>query len=183
MVQYSSYPSRKHASTKSTNLQGLKLCMWEGITYDWHALFSLLPGRNIGYSPDHRSQAWGLVSAAVEQSRCKASMVAWGDGKFGPIGWPRIPSNQKGKIYLIVRIVFFFFFMIKYNTCIFNDLDSEFSRLARNRTELRRNGTKSFVISEDYLRQLLNTSGEIYRFLQNWRSSPLLWNVLNLDCK
>ena len=27
---------------------------------------------------------WGLVSAAIEQSRRKANMVAQGDGKFGP---------------------------------------------------------------------------------------------------
>ena len=27
---------------------------------------------------------WGVVSAAVVQSRRKANMVAWGDGKFGP---------------------------------------------------------------------------------------------------
>ena len=27
---------------------------------------------------------WGVVSAAVEQSRHKANMVAQGDGKFGP---------------------------------------------------------------------------------------------------
>ena len=27
---------------------------------------------------------WGVVSAAVEQSRAKANMVAQGDGKFGP---------------------------------------------------------------------------------------------------
>ena len=29
---------------------------------------------------------WGVVSAAVEQSRHKANMVAQGDGKFGPLG-------------------------------------------------------------------------------------------------
>ena len=28
--------------------------------------------------------SWGVVSAAVEQSRHKANMVAQGDGKFGP---------------------------------------------------------------------------------------------------
>ena len=27
---------------------------------------------------------WGVVSAAVEQSRCKANMVAQGEEKFGP---------------------------------------------------------------------------------------------------
>ena len=30
---------------------------------------------------------WGMVSAAVEQSRRKAKMVAQWDGKFGPWGW------------------------------------------------------------------------------------------------
>ena len=29
---------------------------------------------------------WGVVSAAVEQSRRKANMVAQGDGKFDPRG-------------------------------------------------------------------------------------------------
>ena len=38
---------------------------------------------------------WGVVSAAVEQSRCKANMVAQGDGKFGPEADPRTPPNQK----------------------------------------------------------------------------------------
>ena len=40
---------------------------------------------------------WGVVSAAVEQSRRKASMVAQGDGKFGPWGWPQDPSKPKQK--------------------------------------------------------------------------------------
>ena len=38
---------------------------------------------------------WRVVSAAVEQSRRKASMVAQGDGKFGPWGWPQDPSKPK----------------------------------------------------------------------------------------
>ena len=38
---------------------------------------------------------WGLVSAAVEQSRRKANMVAQGNGKFGPWGWPQDPSKPK----------------------------------------------------------------------------------------
>ena len=40
---------------------------------------------------------WGVVSAAVEQSRRRANMVAQGDGKFSPWGWPQNPSkpNQK----------------------------------------------------------------------------------------
>ena len=37
----------------------------------------------------------GVVSAAAEQSRHKASMVARGDGKFGPWGWPQDPSKTK----------------------------------------------------------------------------------------
>ena len=36
---------------------------------------------------------WGEVSAAVEHSRRKVNMVAQGDGKFGPGGWPQIPSK------------------------------------------------------------------------------------------
>ena len=38
---------------------------------------------------------WGVVSATVEQSRCKANMVAQGDRKFCPKVYPRIPPNQK----------------------------------------------------------------------------------------
>ena len=38
---------------------------------------------------------WGVVSAAVEQSRRKVNMVAQGDGKFGPWGWPQDPSKPK----------------------------------------------------------------------------------------
>ena len=38
---------------------------------------------------------WGVVRAAEEQSRCKANMVARGDGKFGPSGWPQNPSKPK----------------------------------------------------------------------------------------
>ena len=41
---------------------------------------------------------WEVVSAAVEQSRCKANMVAQGEEKFGPLGWPQVPSKPK-KIY------------------------------------------------------------------------------------
>ena len=40
---------------------------------------------------------WGEVSAAVEQSRRKANMVAQGDGKFGPWGWPQGSSKPKKK--------------------------------------------------------------------------------------
>ena len=39
---------------------------------------------------------WGVVSAAVEQSRRKANMVAQGDGKFGPWGWPQDLSKPNG---------------------------------------------------------------------------------------
>ena len=38
---------------------------------------------------------WGVGSAAVEQSRRKANMIAQGDGKFGPWGWPQDPSKPK----------------------------------------------------------------------------------------
>ena len=37
------------------------------------------------------------MSAAVEQFRRKANMVAQGDGKFGPEPDPRIPINQTKK--------------------------------------------------------------------------------------
>ena len=40
---------------------------------------------------------WGVVTAAVEQSRGKANTVAQGDGKFGPRGWPQDPSKPKKK--------------------------------------------------------------------------------------
>ena len=35
------------------------------------------------------------MSAAVEQSRRKVNMVAWGDGKFCLEDDPRIPPNKK----------------------------------------------------------------------------------------
>ena len=38
---------------------------------------------------------WGVESAAVEPSRRKANMVAQGDGKFGPWGWPQGPFKPK----------------------------------------------------------------------------------------
>ena len=38
---------------------------------------------------------WGVVSAAVEQSRRKANMVARGNGKFSPSGWPQNPFKPK----------------------------------------------------------------------------------------
>ena len=38
---------------------------------------------------------WGVVSAAVEQSRRKANMVARGEGILGPWGWPQDPSKPK----------------------------------------------------------------------------------------
>ena len=37
----------------------------------------------------------GVVSAAVEQSRSNANMVAQGDGKFGPSCWPQNPTKPK----------------------------------------------------------------------------------------
>ena len=38
---------------------------------------------------------WGIASAAVEQSRRKANMVARGDGNFGSRGWPQNPSKKQ----------------------------------------------------------------------------------------
>ena len=40
---------------------------------------------------------WGVMSVAVGQSRRKANMVAQGNGKFGPWGWPQNPSKPKKK--------------------------------------------------------------------------------------
>ena len=40
---------------------------------------------------------WGVGSSAVQQSRRKANMVAQGDGKSGPWGWPQDPSKQTKK--------------------------------------------------------------------------------------
>ena len=42
---------------------------------------------------------WGVVSAAVEQSRRKANMVSQGDGKFGPWGWPQDPFKKKRNLW------------------------------------------------------------------------------------
>ena len=44
---------------------------------------------------------WGVMSAAVEQSRRKANMVAQGDGKFGPKGWPQNSSKPKKTTHLV----------------------------------------------------------------------------------
>ena len=49
------------------------------------ALVQLLkPSRLSSISFQMDKTFWGVVSAAVEQSRLKASMVAQADGKFGP---------------------------------------------------------------------------------------------------
>ena len=37
----------------------------------------------------------GVVSASEEQSMRKANMVAQGDGKFAPWGWPQDPFKTK----------------------------------------------------------------------------------------
>ena len=48
---------------------------------------------------------WEVLSAAVEQStRRKANMVAQGDGKFDPLGWPQNPYNPpppKKKMWML----------------------------------------------------------------------------------
>ena len=49
---------------------------------------------------------WGVVSAAVEQSRRQANMVAQGDGKFDSRGWPQNPNNPKKNYQLIWNIQF-----------------------------------------------------------------------------
>ena len=44
---------------------------------------------------------WCVMSAAVEQSRCKANVVARGDGKFNPFeADPRVPPSQKKKTFI-----------------------------------------------------------------------------------
>ena len=48
----------------------------------------------------------GVVSAAVEQSRRKANVVAQGDGKFGPWGWPQDPSKPKKNILSVSPVRF-----------------------------------------------------------------------------
>ena len=48
---------------------------------------------------------WGVGSAAVEQSKRKANMVAQEIGKFGPGGWPQSSSNPKKKKILFYREV------------------------------------------------------------------------------
>ena len=47
---------------------------------------------------------WGVASAAVEQSRRKANVVAQGNGKFGPRRWPQNPSKPK-KSYVILPML------------------------------------------------------------------------------
>ena len=42
-----------------------------------------------------KSSNCGVVSAAVEQSGRKANMVAQGEGKLGPRGWPQNPFKPK----------------------------------------------------------------------------------------
>ena len=44
---------------------------------------------------------WGVGSASVEQSRREANLVAQGDGKFGPGGWPQNPSKQQQPLQII----------------------------------------------------------------------------------
>ena len=38
---------------------------------------------------------WGVVGAVVEQSRRKTNMVAQGERKFGPRGWPQTKTKPK----------------------------------------------------------------------------------------
>ena len=53
--------------------------------------------KNIVSSADFQldKTSWWVGSAVVEQSRRKANMVAQGNGKFGPWGWPQDPSKPK----------------------------------------------------------------------------------------
>ena len=45
----------------------------------------------------------GVMSTAMEQSRCKDNMVAKGGGIFGPWGWPQNSSNLKKKIMIPLK--------------------------------------------------------------------------------
>ena len=45
------------------------------------------------------------MSAAVEQSRRKANMVAQGDGKFGPRGLPLGPSKPKKRSQFLFQFI------------------------------------------------------------------------------
>ena len=54
---------------------------------------------------------WWVVSAAVEKSRCKANMVAQGDGKFGPWGWPQDPSILNIFIYICIIILYVYIYI------------------------------------------------------------------------
>ena len=66
---------------------------------------------------------WEVLSAAIEQSRRKANMVAQGDGKFGPPkSDPQIPEFLqiiKECPYVSIKNLppFFFFFFQKGDAC------------------------------------------------------------------
>ena len=65
--------------------------MEKEIKFGWQLWIKKTPPKSIVIT------VWGVVSAAVEQSRRKANMVAQGDGKVGPWGWPQDPSKPKKK--------------------------------------------------------------------------------------
>ena len=46
---------------------------------------------------------WGVVNAAVEQSRSKANMVAQGHGKFGHRGWPQNSLRTKKRAKHVLK--------------------------------------------------------------------------------
>ena len=66
----------------------------------WSLMSSILS--SISFQRDNT--LWGVVSAAVEQSRRTANMVALGDGKFGPRGRPENPSKPKKSMQYHFRL-------------------------------------------------------------------------------
>ena len=68
--------------------------MEKPVRFVWSLKSSILSSTRLQMDNTFR----GVVSATVEQSRRKSKMVARGDWKFGPWGWPLYPSKPK-KIY------------------------------------------------------------------------------------
>ena len=102
---------------------------------------------------------WWVVSAAVEQSRRKANMVARGDGKFGPWGWPQGPSKPKIKRVYQTKSVE----NITWNVC--NSLKSKkMTILVETNTQIIFVGTELGIPNEMCGKQNL----ENLKFLEIW---------------
>ena len=84
----------------------------------------------------------GVVSAAVEQSSCRANTIARGDWKFGPWIWPRIPPNKK-KEQIQLRSIRFAFFYARFGGRVPENTSAIAKKSARNLaisiTNLKRN--------------------------------------------